>query len=300
MSKSLMKFFTNVNTDKFDKNYIDVKKLKATTKQITNMKKEGINWCDFSWNPWKGCEKVSAACKHCYIARLLKDPYGIVQKTTEDTWSKPFKIKEPSIIFPCNLSDFFIKQADKWRKYAWEVIKNTPHHTYLILTKRPERIKECLPSDWGNGYPNVWLGVTVEDDTTKVLKRLDDLREIPAVVKWVSVEPIYKEFNFTKEQVEGFDWFVLGGESGGYNRDKWRYEGYRPCNARWIYNLMKKLKSYNKSVWIKQFGTDFSLKKNLKSNHAEDWDEFHPKLRVREYPITGLKPRNIKPPKKKK
>jgi len=289
------KFFKS--NDGKDEHYINIERLKhiAKTGNYDEPKKSGINWTDQAWNPWVGCRKVSAACLNCYLPRFLENAYGYVRRTKDNTWLKPYIIKLPSLIFVCNLSDFFIEEGDKWRKYAWKIIKDNPQHTFQILTKRPERIKDHLPDDWGaTGYNNVWLGVTVEDDTKKAMKRLDDLRRIPAKIRFVSVEPIYKEFNFNKEQVDGFDWFILGGESGK------TYENIRYCKPAWIQRLAKRLKSYNKFVWIKQLGTEVALKYDFKSNHGEDWDEF-PKqsLKLREFPLEGFEVRNIKPHRRK-
>src|ERR1700761_9152752 len=112
----------------------------------------GIQWTNKSWNPWQGCRKVSAGCKFCYMFRE-KEKYGqngsrIVRSKT--TFTAPLKWKDPSLVFTCSWSDFFIEEADEWRQEAWDIIKATPHLTYQILTKRPERIGMCLPADWGN------------------------------------------------------------------------------------------------------------------------------------------------------
>jgi len=144
----------------------------------------GISWTDATWNPWHGCRKISAGCKYCYMFRD-KERYGqdptVVMRSksnfndplkwamdTEQIGFLPGKDKEPSAfvgmkIFTCSWSDFFIQEADEWRADAWNIIRDTPEFTYQILTKRPERIMECLPPDWGRGYENVWLGVSVED-----------------------------------------------------------------------------------------------------------------------------------------
>lgn len=301
MTEKFKKFF---KVKERSEHYINVPalKYKALKKKIKIPKMSLINWTEHAWNPWRGCEKVSAACKNCYIARMiLVNAFTQTVKAKLDTWMKPYLIKKPSLIFVCNYSDFFIHRADEYREFAWQIIKDNPQHTFQILTKRPERIKQCLPSDWGeNGYDNVWLGITVEDDTKKVLKRLDDLRKIPASVRFVSVEPIYKEFNFTEEQVKGFDWFILGGESGEYDKKNKKFKDYRKCDPRWIIKLSKTLKSFGKAVWIKQLGTDAAQKLGLGSAHGEDWNEFPKKYRVREFPVSGKEPRNLeaKYPKK--
>src|SRR5207249_2293856 len=98
----------------------------------------------------------------------------------------PLKWKEPELIFTCSISDFFIEEADPWREEVWEIIRKTPQHTYQILTKRPERISDHLPSNWGDGWSNVWLGTSVE--LQKYLTRADILMDIPAKIHWLSCE----------------------------------------------------------------------------------------------------------------
>ncbi len=128
------------------------------------MQKTVIGWTNYTHNFWTGCQKVSTGCKFCYMHRMLegkgKNPNRVV-KANNKSFAAPFFDKKPKMIFTCSMSDFFIEEADLWRIDAWRIIKETPWHTWQILTKRPERIRECLPDDWGeNGYPNVWLGVT--------------------------------------------------------------------------------------------------------------------------------------------
>ena len=159
---------------------------------------------------WTGCTKCGPECQHCYIPRSIRkhhrDPWKDIYITK--TWDNPHKwqrelrdINEYKRMFTNSLSDFFDRRADNrkvpsepmylrtvardaqgkpdfgWRAAAWEVIKNTPKCVYLVLTKRPHRIVECLPPDWGQGYPNVWLGTSVGCNQT--LRRIDHLRRVP-------------------------------------------------------------------------------------------------------------------------
>lgn len=156
-----------------------------------------IEWTEATWNPWVGCRKVSQGCKHCYMfrdqERFGQDPTK-VRQTAPATFRAPLKWKEPKLIFTCSWSDFFIEEADVWRPEAWELIRKTPQHTYQILTKRPERILANLPADWGRGYPNVWIGVTVEDQVAAD-KRIPLLLEVPTVVRFLSCEPMVGPVN---------------------------------------------------------------------------------------------------------
>src|SRR5689334_23079211 len=154
-----------------------------------------IGWTDATWNPWHGCKKVSPGCKHCYMyrdkERYGQDPTKVVRSKTK--FRDPFKWADGRMVFTCSWSDWFIEEADAWRPEAWEIIKATPHHTYQILTKRPERIAGHLPPDWGRGYPNVWLGVSVEnqDYVERILRLLAE----PAAVHFISAEPLLGPLN---------------------------------------------------------------------------------------------------------
>lgn len=203
----------------------------------------GISWTQATWNPWHGCQKVSQGCKFCYMYRE-KERYGqdprVVQRG-KTTFNQPLKWKEPRLIFTCSWSDFFIAEADAWRDEAWDIIRGTPHHTYQILTKRPERIADHVPHDWP--LPNVWLGTSIESQPY-VEKRIEHLLRIPAVVRFLSCEPLLgpldlshylyrlrctecgktsaqedsQTFEFCTDEtiVEGspISWVITGGESG--------------------------------------------------------------------------------------
>ena len=110
----------------------------------------GIGWTDATWNPWYGCTKVSPGCAHCYMfreqIRYGRDPEVVTRSKTK--FADPLKWTKGRMIFTCSWSDWFHPAADAWRPEAWEIIKRTPHHTYQILTKRPERIADNLPDDW--------------------------------------------------------------------------------------------------------------------------------------------------------
>lgn len=162
-------------------------------------KTTGISWTDHTWNPWYGCLKVSPGCKRCYMYRDMerfgRNPMIITRSKTN--FSEPLKWKEPAMVFTCSWSDWFIEQADEWRPEAWEIIKRTPHLTYQILTKRPERIAGHLPSDWGKGYPNVWLGVSCENQEYADL-RINHLLSVPAVIRFISAEPLLGPVDLTR------------------------------------------------------------------------------------------------------
>src|SRR3990167_4980051 len=156
----------------------------------------GVQWTDHTHNFWYGCKKVSAGCKFCY-AELEMTRYGrefrIVARAKG--FGKPLSWKEPAKVFVNSWSDFFIEEADEWRAEAWEVIRRTPHLIYQILTKRPENIAARLPADWGNGWPNVWLGISAEDQKNAD-KRIPVLLNVMARVRFISAEPLLGPIDF--------------------------------------------------------------------------------------------------------
>jgi len=263
-----------------------------------------IQWCSHSWNPWHGCEKVSAGCKFCYMYRD-KTKYGqnprIVHRG-KTTFRDPFKIKEPSLIFTCSWSDWFIEQADPWREEAWQIIRENPQHTFQILTKRPERIMECLPADWGDGYPNVWLGVSVEDQANAD-KRIPILLSVPAKIRFISAEPLLGpvdlrmlisigSLNATNNDSTGMvewipgpisklDWVIIGGESGNETGEY----TYRPCRLEWIDSIIRQCDEAGVKVFLKQLGTYLVKKLNLPGDrHGGDPEIWTDKWKRREYP----------------
>lgn len=122
-------------------------------------------------------------------------------------------------IFTCSLSDFFHADISKAvRDRAWRTIKNTPNCVYLILTKRPENIKNMLPADWGAGYPNVWLGTSVGCKQT--LSKLDSLRKVPCALRFVSCEPLLEDIA-SQINLDGIGWVIVGGESGSEPEYLW-------------------------------------------------------------------------------
>jgi protein gp37 len=175
--------------------------------------RSAIEWTDATWNPWHGCLKVSPGCQACYMyrekTRYGQDPRVVVRSRT--TFGAPLRWTEPRRVFTCSWSDFFIAEADAWRPDAWDIIRATPHLTYQVLTKRPERIAAHLPPDWQNGWRHVWLGVSIE--TRAYAHRADVLRAIPAALRFLSLEPLLEDLG--PLDLSGIGWVIAGGESGG-------------------------------------------------------------------------------------
>ena len=217
--------------------------------------KTAISWTRYTWNPWRGCEKLSPGCAHCYMFTAqekrqretgnieLWDP-SIVRRTT--TWRDPDRWQREAAalgrterVFTCSWSDFFIPAADAWRAEAWEIIHRTPNLIYQILTKRPENIPDRLPPDWGEGYPNVWLGVSLENP--RYLWRVDALRKIPAMIHFISAEPLLA--SLPGLELTGSDWLIVGGESG---------RTFRPMPHEWARELLAKARAAGTAFFFKQ------------------------------------------------
>lgn len=207
----------------------------------------GIEWTDKTHNFWYGCQKVSPGCKFCYAERDMSrfpDQFNFNKITRAKGFDKPLSWKTPSMVFVNSWSDFFIEDADPWRPEAWKIIRETPHLIYQILTKRPELIHARLPEDWGAGYPNVWLGVSVENN--KYRYRIDDLSNIPAYVRFVSYEPALGPLDIRIElDLRCVDWVISGGESG---------PSARPADESWFITIRNQCRDYGIPYFHKQNG----------------------------------------------
>lgn len=207
-----------------------------------------IEWTDATWNPWQGCRKVSQGCKNCYMyrdkTRYGQDP-SVVVRSAPATFRGPLSTKKyppGALVFTCSWSDWFIEEADAWRDEAWAIVRARPDLTFQILTKRSDRIDAHLPEDWGMGYPNVWLGVSVED--RKALPRVDDLVRIPAVVRFLSVEPLLEAVDVSP-YLGGVHWVIVGGESG---------PDARPMHPQWARDIRDQCDRAGVPLLFKQWG----------------------------------------------
>jgi len=252
----------------------------------------GISWTHNTQNFWLGCDTVAPECSKCYISRILskqgREPWGKIYRS--QTWEDPWEWEAECTVneyakrvFTCSLSDFFHVKADPWRKQAWRIIKRTPHLVWLILTKRPERIEAFLPHDWGNGYSNVWLGVST--GCRKTLNKMDTLRRIPAAVRWVSAEPLIEDIS-ADINLEGFGWVVVGGESGSGNEYLWKpatklgddlenEDGRRTMRYQWAASLRDKTKAAGLPFMFKQVTAPRSGF-GYNALDGKDWHEFPP------------------------
>lgn len=223
-----------------------------------------------TWNPWHGCTKVSAGCDNCYMfrdkQRYGQDPEVVVR--SKSTFTDPLKWQRKGVtglVFTCSWSDWFHIDADAWRDEAWAIIKQTPHLTYQILTKRPGRIARHLPADWGDGYPNVWLGISVETHMQR--HRITVLQDTPARVRFISAEPLIGGYPLAG-WLDGIHWVIDGGESGPDARPAdldWFRQHRDECRVRGIAYFLKQLgghpdaRAHDKAVLDGQTHTDMPV-----------------------------------------
>jgi protein gp37 len=217
--------------------------------------KTGISWTDHTFNVAWGCDKVSPGCKFCYAdvasARFGFDVWGKHKPRrtlSEHYWNEPIrwnrkaeKAGEIHKVFSSSMCDIFEDHPtiSQELQKLWVLIKKTPYLTWQLLTKRAERIAQCLPFDWGEGYSNVWLGVSVEN--SDYLYRIEHLRKIPCGIRFISYEPALGPL--TEIDLTGIKWLIYGGESGS---------NFRKDDRQWAINIKEKCKECGVAFFYKQ------------------------------------------------
>lgn len=215
-----------------------------------------IAWTDSTFNPWWGCTKVAPGCDNCYAAALDRrtggDHWGDAgpRAMSVQNWNKPLRWNREAQaagvrrrVFCGSMCDWTDKNApDGQLDRLWSLIRDTPWLDWQLLTKRAPNIERSLPHDWGDGYANVWLGVTVEN-REHGLPRIDRLRNIPARVRFLSVEPLLEELGDL--DLRGIHWMIVGGESGACAR---------PMEAAWAERVIAQSRDQGVSVFFKQWG----------------------------------------------
>jgi protein gp37 len=220
-----------------------------------------IEWCDHTFNPWIGCQKVSPGCDRCYAEKMMDHRYGKVKcgphgkrkRTSDDNWKRPYRWARESgtrpRVFCASLADIFDNKAPEGaRDNLFRLIRGTPELDWLLLTKRPQNIIKMLPPDWGDGYPNVWLGITAADAENYRL-RSPILSRIPAVVRFVSYEPAIGPLGSIDIGTAAClpDWIICGGESGA---------DARRMKPAWVRAMRDECADLDIAFFMKQIGTN--------------------------------------------
>ncbi len=218
------------------------------------------------WNPWHGCVKCSEGCEHCYMYFLdrVRDKNGADIYRTKAGFNYPLqknrngscKIQSGELIRVCMTSDFFLEEADEWRSDAWDVIRERPDVKFFLLTKRPQRVRECLPKDWDEGWENVFFNVTCENQK-RADERIPILLDLPFKHKGIMCAPFIGEVSIEKYLGDGqIEQVICGGEN---------YDGARPCNFDWVKSLREECVQHNVTFCFIETGTVFI--KDGKSYH---------------------------------
>ncbi|MBF0174143.1 MAG: phage Gp37/Gp68 family protein [Magnetococcales bacterium] len=245
-----------------------------------------IDWTHHTFNPWWGCAKVSSGCANCY-AEVWAARMGMRRWSAdgdrrffgESHWQEPKRwnrkaerLQERQKVFCSSMADVFEKRddLDPWRQRLWNLIAETPHLDWLLVTKRPDHVREMVP--WGSCWPsNVWLGMTAENQECAA-RRLPMLLEIPARVRFVSCEPLVGPLDIGPWiGANGLDWVIVGGESGARAR---------PMKPEWVEHIHKQCSEAGTAFFFKQwgiFGGD-GLRRSKKENgnlfQGRQWQEF--------------------------
>lgn len=253
-----------------------------------------IEWTDATWNPVAGCSIMSAGCTNCYAMQMayrleamgVEKYKGLTRKSgkrriwkgniREDHGSLhiPIRWRKPRKIFVNSMSDLFHPNvSQEFIQKVWEVMAKTPHHHYQILTKRPDRMAEIVPSIRTNPLENVWLGTSVEN--AAVVYRIAELRKVPATTRFISFEPLIGSVGAL--DLDGIDWAIVGGESG---------PRARPISEAWIDEIHEICISSNTAFFFKQWGTwgkdnkKRSKKLNGRQYRGQTWDEMPAQISI--------------------
>lgn len=237
-----------------------------------------IEWTEQTWNPVTGCTKISPGCKHCYaetMARRLKAmgvhgyENGFDLTLLPDRLRQPLERRKPTIYFVNSMSDLFHEEIpDAYIRKVFDIIKQTPQHTYQILTKRAHRLSEFF-----NTYEapqNAWLGVSVEDKKYGI-PRIEALRNVPVRIRFLSVEPLLEDLGLI--DLQEIQWVIVGGESGPMAR---------PMKQDWVLNIKRQCEQQNVAFFFKQWGgwgadgKKRAKKANGRLLMGKTWDEMPP------------------------
>ena len=210
------------------------------------------------WNPWHGCRKCSEGCANCYMyyldgqrgkngADIYRTKAGFRYPISKHK-SGEYKVVSGEQLRVCMTSDFFLEEADEWRDEAWTIIHSRPDVVFFLLTKRPERVRKCLPYDWGDGWENVFFNVTCENQK-RADERIPILLDLPFKHKGIMCAPFIGEVSIKKYLSAGqIEQVICGGEN---------YDGSRPCDFDWVKSLRQECAKYDVTFCFIETGTRF-------------------------------------------
>jgi protein gp37 len=213
-----------------------------------------IEWTDATWNPVRGCTKISPGCKHCYAETFAErfrgvkgHPYeqGFDLRLVPEKLAEPLRWRTPKTIFVNSMSDLFHDRVpDEYIIKVARVMAVANWHTYQVLTKRSERLRSLLATQlsFAANQPHIWWGVSVENKKYGV-PRIDHLRDAPAAVRFLSVEPLLEDLG--KINLNNISWVIVGGESGN---------GARPMDKAWVVSLRDLCQRNRVPFFFKQWG----------------------------------------------
>jgi protein gp37 len=241
-----------------------------------------IEWTDTTWNPLRGCTKISPGCKHCYAETFAErfrgvpgHPYeqGFDLRLVPEKLSEPFLWSSPRTVFVNSMSDLFQPEVpDAYIEDVVRVMVEANWHTFQVLTKRSERLTDMLNGSlrFAAHHPHIWWGVSVEDKRYG-LPRVKHLRKSPAAVKFLSIEPLLEDLGHF--DMSGINWAIVGGESGN---------GARPMKQEWVENILRICRDEKIAFFFKQWG---GVRKTAQGRtlHRRTYDEM-PELRANPMP----------------
>lgn len=213
-----------------------------------------IEWTDATWNPLRGCTKVSPGCKHCYAETFAErfrgvpgHPYelGFDLRLVPEKLAEPLRWKTSQMVFVNSMSDLFHEAVpDDYVVAVAKVMQHADWHTYQVLTKRAERLRELLSTKlkFASELPHIWWGVSVEDRRYG-LPRIQHLRAAPARMRFLSIEPLLEDIG--QLDLRGIDWVIVGGESGA---------GARSLDPAWVESIRDQCEDHNVAFFFKQWG----------------------------------------------
>ena len=238
-----------------------------------------IEWTDVTWNPVTGCTKISAGCDHCYAERFSERFRGTPGHPFENGFdltlrpqrlSQPLQWRAPKMIFVNSMSDLFHKEVpNEFISKVFDTMEAASWHTFQVLTKRSSLMRNFLKRRYGNGRGplHMWFGVSVEDGKRK--SRINHLRETPAGMRFLSIEPLIAPVG--ELDLQGIDWVIVGGESG---------PGAREMKSEWVREIRDQCRTAGVAFFFKQWG-GLRPKTGGREIDGREWSEYPDTVKIK-------------------